>query len=180
MSIEVERRAVITKAQYDKLFDMLQMLGAQDLGENNTSNIFFLSESSQLKITSTPSKGTAKVVWKPQKMGSGTNAEELELPIQPTDTEGFDHLFQRITPSFERYVTSQKRHDFSLDDTTISLKHSQDWGYHLEIDMNVDTQAEAVRALEAIEAVAKRLDVTLLTEVEEAALVERLIKARKH
>jgi adenylate cyclase class IV len=74
-----------------------------------------------------------------------------------------------ILRKHKQYTSNQTRRDFRLNNLTISLKHSGNWGYHVEIDTNVNDKNEAKSANKSIEQLARQLGLQLMTEDEETA-----------
>ena len=61
---------------------------------------------------------------------------------------------------------TQKRTNYEYKGVEISLKWSEDWGYHAEFEIMVSDLSEKVSADIHIAEVAKDLSVTLMTEQE--------------
>jgi hypothetical protein len=64
MTIEVERKAFVSKEVFAALPDKLAKLGATDLGQNDTETVFFITDREQIKVQRAMSKSTAKLTWK--------------------------------------------------------------------------------------------------------------------
>lgn len=179
MSIEVEWRGVVDEDQFKGLSDKLLQFGATDLGENNTQTVFYLAKGYQLKVQWAESKCSAKIAWKSGQLGSNGAQEEIEVQLPEEEYQNTQALVERLIPDAERVTTIQRRHDYSLDGLTVSLKYSQDWGYHIEIDKMVKDASGSTAADQEIQKMANRLGVTLLSKEEEAAFVQdRIAQAR--
>lgn len=162
--IEVERRAIIEKKQYDKLTDFLTK-EAKDLGEDDKDVVFFVFADKMLKVVNNISKQTAKIVYKSNKIGKDCVLEEIEVTIPPDEFEDAVKLFSTLgcetkIPSF------QKRHNYLYREVEIALKYSDNWGYHLEMEVAVESQDQRHVALEKIEMVAKELEIKLMSNEE--------------
>jgi len=169
MQIEVEKLALIDEKVYQEVGSTLIDLGAEDLGENNTKTVFFHPSDARVKVQVNTSKNSAKIVWKSGgSLQAHSDREEVEFPFKPEDFEAAVELVSRFLPGVEYYSPRvQKRHDYVLDDVNVSVKHSDDFGYHIEFDVVVDSNSEVEQALEKIESVAKKLKVKILSAEEE-------------
>jgi adenylate cyclase class IV len=85
----------------------------------------------------------------------------------------------KLIPNAQHFATRQERHDFRIGEFHIALKHSDDWGYHVEFDQLVNSEAEVDAALQDISAIADKLGLALLTPEEEKQFVEEKIAARE-
>lgn len=72
--------------------------------------------------------------------------------------------------------TIQLRHDFEINDIGLALKYSEHWGYHLELDRVVQSQAEVTSALQDIEKFAQKIGLELLSEGAEQKYVAAMLK----
>jgi adenylate cyclase class IV len=177
--IEVEKRALLDKESYVSVFDALVQRGAVDKGKKDTETLFFISSDWQMKVQRSVKDHTAKIAWKSEGSNGAEARQEIELPIGYEDTEVASKLLAKLVPQAEQYPTVQQRDDFELDGILVSLKYSDDWGYHIEFDKVVRTKKGVERALEEITTLAQKLDVTLLTPEEETAFVKRKMKEAK-
>lgn len=176
--IEVEKIAIFDEATYKQLPTKLKKLGAKDLGENHTENTFYLHSDYQLKVSSAISRGKAKIALKKKAIGDAA-AEEVECQIMPQDTALAEKIIDFILPDVQKIPTSQQRHDFELHGVTLSLKYSEDWGFHVELEKLVDDESNIPAALDEINKVGSQIGVTPLTEAEEKAHIQHRLEARK-
>ncbi|MCU0667360.1 MAG: CYTH domain-containing protein [Patescibacteria group bacterium] len=167
MNIEVERKAFITKQQYNNLANKLLQLGAKDLGPNNTNTTFYITEKEQVKVQHQVSKGNAKMVWKSGGLVGKTSRQEIELVILPSEIAKANIFIERLLTNYKKYISNQLRHDYILNGLDIAIKYSDNWGYHLEIDKNVASDKHISKTLQCIEDLAKTLDIKLMSNQEE-------------
>lgn len=179
MTIEVEKRGLLSKKQFEQLPTIILSLGGIDLGKNDTESIFYLLVNMQVKIQHSTSRNTAKIAWKSGGVDGSPKREEIEVNISVQDYANAEQLMQKLLPDTQRFLTAQKRHDFILHDVQIAVKHSNDWGYHVELERLVDSETKAKDTLKNIDAIAKKLNVVLFTADEERQFVEDKIAARK-
>ena len=178
MTIEVEKRGLITKQQYEGLRSIIVSCGGVELGENHTRTDFYLAEDAQAKVQHAVSKEFAKIAWK-SGGNNGTSArQEIEVRIEPQDLAAARTLLDKLMTNARHFSTSQQRHDFRLDNVHIAVKHSEDWGYHIELEVMIDDRSELPAAEASINRVAELLGVKLLTEQEEKEFVEKKIAER--
>lgn len=175
MAIEVEKRGVLAEAAYAALPEKLRALGAEDLGNNDTDTIFYVTDDAQIKLQIRSSKQQAKIAWKSGGLDGASSRTEIEVGVNFTDTAAAEQLIDVLLPTARKVPTAQKRHDFKLADLSIALKYSDHWSYHIEIDEVVETQAEVAAALTRIEQLAGQLDVTLFTTEEEKQFVDAIV-----
>jgi len=176
---EIEKKALLTPAEYGSLGDKILGLGGNDLGENNTDTIFYLTEEEMVKVQINTSKNTAKIAWKSGGADGATMRKEVELPFAPEDKNSAVNLVENMLDKYQKFPTSQQRHDYvMLNGLNLAVKYSDDYGYHLEIDKNVTSDSEKSTALNEIDKLAATLGVKLLSEGEEKKFVTKAIKKR--
>ena len=180
MNIEVERRALVDEATLRSLAARLKALGAEDIGDDDTETAFYLTDGWQAKVQRRLAPGgEAKIAWKSGGNDGSAERQEIELPIAADHIDIARRLMTVLAPQAEVFETVQKRHDYRLDGVGVALKFSEDWQYHVELDMVVDSEAQAAEAGQRIEAMADRLGIKLLTPEEERAYVEKKIAERQ-
>lgn len=162
--IEVEFRSMFDLKKYKKIKNFLEKY-AQDLGEDDKDVYFFILPDKLLKVVNEVSKKTAKIVLKLNKIGKGSDFEEIEIPINPQDIEKAVKLFKLLGFS-EIQNSFQKRHNYNYKGVDLALKYSEVWGYHLELEMVVNSIKEKKKAEEKIKKVAQELGVKLMTDEE--------------
>ena len=176
MAIEVEKKAIVEEADLERVKNILLDMGAEDLGENNTESYFYLHDDYQLKVQIRLSKGDAKIAWKSGGFNGAASREEIELPFPVESGESAHLLMDRLLPDAKKVRTTQQRHDLKLGDIEIALKWSDQWKFHIELDTNVDSSVDTPAALEQLEELAQKLDIHLMTEAEEKALTDAILK----
>lgn len=176
MSIEVEKRGIFDKATFDRLPKVLFELGANDLGPNDTETFFYVLENGQLKVQNQINKGTAKIVWKSGGFDGRSARNEVELTFDQKDVKSARDLLKKLFSNAKEVKTIQNRHDYRLEGTTISLKYSEHWGYHIEIDRMVEDSNAVADAEKLIASIASKLGVALFTQDEEQKFVAKILK----
>jgi len=172
--IEVERRAIIDEVKYNELADFLAR-EAEDLGEDDKDVVFFVHADKLLKVVNNISKQTAKIVYKSNKIGNESALEEIEVTIPPSEFEDAVKLFSTLghetkIPSF------QKRNNYLYKEVEISLKYSDHWGYHLEMEVMIGDREQKDEALTKIEEVANGLGIKLMSNEEIQVITNRIEK----
>lgn len=179
MNIEVERRAVVDQDTWQALSKTLKTSGAEDLDDDDTETTFYLTDTWQAKVQRRLAPGgEAKIAWKSGGNDGAAQRKEIEVPIDVAHIGEANQLVAALAPQAKVFETLQRRHDYRLDGVGIAVKHSDDWGYHVEFDMVIEDDARAAEAIRQIEAVADKLGVRLLSADEEKQLVESKIKER--
>jgi predicted adenylyl cyclase CyaB len=170
-SIEIEFRSRFGKKKYLALRKFLSS-NAKDLGEDDKDVYFFILPDKLLKIVDNVSRKTAKLVLKLNKIGKGSDFEEIEIPINPRHVKSAVKMFsclgyREIQRSF------QKRHNYLYKGVELSLKYSKVWGYHLELEMVVRDAKRVPKAESAVMSVAKKLGVRIMTDRELAEFTKK-------
>ena len=176
MAIEVEKKAIVEEADLERIREALTKMGAEDLGKNDTESYFYLHDDYQLKVQIQLSKGAAKIAWKSGGFNGASAREEIELPFPVEQGKNAHKLMDRLLPELKKVRTLQKRHDLKLGDIEIALKWSEQWKFHIELDTNVEDEAGTQNALQELEGLAQKLDIHLMTEAEEKALTDAILK----
>ena len=169
-NIEIEHRARFGEGKYIELKRWLEEKIAsgevKDLGEDNREAHFFVFKDKFFKVTKNISKDFAKICLKMNKIGQGADAEEIEVEIKPADVPTMVKICQE-TMAFDTYVPSnQKRHNYIYQGVELALKHSDEWGYHLELEVMIDDLAKKPEAEKLIEKVSGELGVQIMTDQE--------------
>ncbi len=146
MSIEVEKKSIVIEDELNRVKKVLSDIGAEDLGENNTVSVFYIHDDYQLKLQIRTSKGDAKIAWKSGGFNGASAREEIELPFSINDAEQAKQLLDRLQTNFKQVKTIQKRHDYKIDGVEVALKWSQNWGFHIELDMDVESESDTTKA----------------------------------
>lgn len=178
MTIEVEKRALLSKEMYDALLARLAK-EAIDKGENDTESVFYLQPDAQIKVQRNDSVKTAKIAWKSGAMDGTEHRKELELTIDYDDFGTANKLMTALLDDAQVFPTRQTRHDYTLNGVDIAIKYSDDWGYHMELEVMVDATQAVPGALSRIEELAGTLGIQLLDEAEEKDFIDARIKERE-
>jgi len=170
-NIEIEFRSRFDSKKHEELKNLLNKK-AEDLGEDDKDVYFFLFPDKLLKVVNNISKKNAKIVLKLNKIGKGTNFEEIEVPIGQEYFEKAVKFF--IALKTGDYMHSfQKRHNYLYKDVELALKWSEIWGYHLELEVVVNDISQRVEADKKIFAIAEELGVKIMADEELQEFTER-------
>ncbi|MCK6462526.1 MAG: hypothetical protein L6Q29_01760 [Candidatus Pacebacteria bacterium] len=173
--IEVEFRSMFNKKEYGRIKEFLEN-NAVDLGEDNKDVHFFIMSDKLLKVVDNVSKNNAKVVLKLNKIGKGSDFEELEIPIERKHATDFTKVFSSLDFTDNIMRSFQKRQNYLYKDVEIALKYSDVWGYHLELEIVITDAKDKELAEKKIKEVANELNIKLMTDQE---LVEFTKKAEE-
>lgn len=163
-NIEIEHRARFDERKYSELKKFLDA-SAQDLGQDDKDVYFFLFPDKLVKTVNNVSKKTAKIVLKLNKIGKGSDFEEIEIPIHQEDFDKATKLFIALETG-EHMHSHQKRHNYLYKDVELALKWSEAWGYHLEFEIVVNDVAKKENAEKKIFALAEELGIKIMTDQE--------------
>ena len=110
-------------------------------------------------------------------LGTSHGAEETEISIGQNSVEKAVELFKYL--GFTKIVRSyQTRHNYVYKEVEISLKYSEHWNYHVELEIMTEGEKGQADAEIKIRSVADELGLTLLTNEETAAYSEKIIKLK--
>ncbi|NUQ57611.1 MAG: hypothetical protein HUT38_03975 [Candidatus Paceibacter sp.] len=173
--IEVEFRSMFNKKEYGRIKEFLEN-NAVDLGEDDKDVHFFIMSDKLLKVVDNVSKNNAKVVLKLNKIGKGSDFEELEIPIERKHAADFTKVLSSLGFTDNIMRSFQKRKNYLYKEVEIALKYSDVWGYHLELEIVIADIKDKESAEKRIKEVAKELNIRLMTDQE---LVEFTKKAEE-
>jgi len=163
-NIEIEFRARFNQEKYKKLKKFLDTK-VKDLREDDKDVYFFLFPDKLLKAVNETSKKRAKIVLKLNKIGKGSDFEEIEIPIEQKYFEEAVKIFKALkTGDFMH--SFQKRHNYLYKGVELALKWSKIWGHHLELEVLIKNKNQKSAAEKKIFAVAKELNIKIMTDEE--------------
>lgn len=163
-TIEVELRSLLDEQQYYKLERFL-IEHSQDLGEDNKDTHFFIFCDKLLKVTDNITKDNAKITLKLQKIGLGSDFEELEIYFPRKDANKAVRIFNLL--GFNNYMYAyQHRHNYRYKNVEFALKYTKSWGFHCEMEIVVDSEQDVPQAMKTIKAVAAELGLSIMTDDE--------------
>lgn len=164
-TIEIEFRSIFNKEKYDMLEKFLNE-NTEDLGADDKDVYFFIMPDKLLKVVDNVSKGNAKIVTKLNKIGKGDSFEEIEISIDRKDVEKAVNMFKSLNLTDNIMHSFQQRHNYLYKGVELALKYSDEWSYHLEMEIVVDDPNKETDAKKKLYDVAKELDVHIMTNEE--------------
>lgn len=170
-SFEVELRGILTKKGYDEVNKFLSK-NAEILGSDDRETIFFIIPEKTLKVTRKISEPEAKIALKLGNIKTGEQ-EEIEVSINPEDIDQVVKMFQGLGFNETQY-TSQKRNNYRYKGVEIAVKHSDDWGYHFEIELIVGNENEIPEAKTRLKKVTEELKLKVMSEEEIKKMCEAI------
>ena len=162
--IEVEIRGLLTEAEYRGLTRHLKD-SSVNISVNDRETVFFIIPGKTLKVSNYLHKNKAKIALKVGDIVKDKSQIEYELFFTPDQYETAISLFKNLGFTEIQY-TSQKRTDYDYDFCTISVKWSEDWGYHYEIDTVITDESEVYSTRQYLLDVANRLGLKVMDENE--------------
>lgn len=163
--IEIEFRSIFDKNRYNELKNFLD-INAKNLGEDDKDVFFFIMPDRLLKIVNNISKNNAKLVLKLNKIGKGSDFEEVEIPILQSSFNEMVKLFTNFAITENIMQSFQKRQNYFYKGVELALKHSDVWGYHLELEIVINNLNEKQLAEQKIIKIADELGIKLMTDQE--------------
>jgi predicted adenylyl cyclase CyaB len=157
---EVELRGVLSEAEYLRLKEYLTSHSTSHEVDNKTT-FFFITKGFILKVTDDESHGKAKITLK---LGDETKniLEEYEVNIPIDKVNDAVAMFQHLGfPQVNKVY--QQRTNFNHEDAVVSLKHTDDWGYHFEIEAMAKDEVEAKVKKEYLASICRELGVEYMT-----------------
>ena len=139
---------------------------AVDLGEDNKDVYFFIMENKLLKVVDNQSADTAEIVLKMNKIGSGSNFLEKTILIDRNEVDTYANFFKDLGVTDNIMHSYQERHNYQYNGVTLSLKYSEHWQHHLELEVEVDDLNKKRDAEKQIFGVAKELSISIMSDEE--------------
>lgn len=164
-NIEIEFRARFGKGKYKSLKRFLNT-HARKLGRDGKDVFFFMFPNKLLKVVNNVSRKTAKISLKLNKIGKGSDFEEIEVPINQRDFEKTAQMFLTMFGVKNSMRSFQRRHNYLYKGVEIALKWSAVWGYHMELEVVVNDKERQSLAERKIREVANKLGVKIMTDGE--------------
>ena len=169
--IEIELRGLLNKSSYQSLKNRLDV-EADFLEDDNRETYFFVIPGINFKISNCISQNKAKIALKDGKESNSVN-EEIEIQIMPEELENAKKIFNRL--GFTKMnLSKQIRRNYTVRGINISLKWSQDWGYHFEIDSTISSSKNLQSRKQELENFAKELGLTTLSNEEMQHISEKI------
>jgi len=168
LPVEIEMRARFDEEAHDRLLARLEQEGT-DLGCDDKHIYFYVLPDKLLKVTDNTAAGSAKITLKHSKIGQGVAFPETEIAIAREDVSAAVLVFNALGFESQMHQAFNRRHNYRFHGVEIAVKWSEAWGHHAEFEVLLDDNAsDAARqeAADRIFAVAKELEVTLMTEQE--------------
>lgn len=162
---EIEFRSRFNKKKFIELKKYLDD-HAENLGEDNKDCYYYIFPDKLLKLVSNTSKKTAKISLKLNRIGEGTVFPEIEFYFNPQEFDKAKKLLDALNLPAKIMHGPQERVNYRYKGCEIALKHSDTWGYHLEIEKVIETKEKQQEAEEQIRRVADELGVQLMSEEE--------------
>lgn len=176
--IEIELRSMFDKEKFNSLKDFLDK-SAEYLGQDDKDVHFYIFSDKLLKVTDNISKESAKLTLKLNRIGQGSDFEEIEFPIQRSDVEKAVKMFDLLEMTNNVIHSFQSRHNYSFKGVELALKYSSEWRYHLELEIMVENESQKEEAEKRIHKVADELDVKIMSEDELKEFVKKVEAEKK-
>lgn len=170
---EIEHRALLTEDQYHQLSERLRT-DAELLGQDDKDVAYYIFPDKLLKVVKNISKNTGVLSLKLNTLGNGSSFQEVEAPFSPESYDAMRHICDEISTPSQVIVGTQKRTNFMYEGVEIALKWSEDWSYHVELEVMIDDLSKKDAADQQIRSVADSLSISLMTEEEVAAFTAKV------
>lgn len=164
-NIEVEIRGLLTKREYKQLTALLNQI-ALDKMKDDRKTTFFIVSGKTLKVTNQISQGSAKIALKTGDLTKVHGQTEYELTILPEQFDTAVELFRQLGYGNMIANSIQRRVNYCYKQSNVSIKWTSEWGYHYEIDKQVDSIQEIEVTREELLQIAQELGVRVMTDTE--------------
>ena len=144
--LEIEFRSIFNQEKYNELKVFLDER-AENLGEDNKDCYYYIFKDKLVKLVDNISQNSAKISLKLNKIGDGPAFPELELYFSQDQFKTAKTILENVMAPDKVMNGLQKRNNYKYKGCQIALKHSDAWGYHLEIEKvieSADKQNDAV------------------------------------
>ena len=176
--IEIELRSMFDQDKFDSLKKFLDK-NAKYLGQDDKDVHFYIFPDKLLKVTDNISKDSAKLTLKLNRIGQGSDFEEIEFPIQREDVVKAVKMFNSLEITDNIIHSFQSRHNYIFKGVELALKHSSEWKYHLELEIVVEDESKKRGAERKIRDIALELGVKIMSEKELKAFVKKIEAEKK-
>jgi len=157
-------RSLLDEKQFYDLNSFLAKNG-KDLGEDNKDTHFFILPDKLLKVTDNITKNNAKITLKLQKIGLGSDFEEIEIYFPREDADKVVRIFDIL--GFKNYMYSyQHRHNYIYKGIEFAVKYTASWGFHCEMEIMVGSEQDVPEAVKKINEVASELGLKIMSDQE--------------
>ena len=177
-NIEIEFRAIFGENDFYRLKEYLD-LSAENIWEDDKDVFFCIMPDKLLKVVDNISKNNAKIVLKLNKIGKGSDFEEIEIPIGREQINDFVKILNALGFTDNIMHSFQKRQNYVYKGVEVALKHSEVWGYHLELEIMITDIKEKEQAEKKIREVANDLNIKLMTDQELAEFTKKAEEKNK-
>ena len=171
-NIEIEFRAIFGEKDFFRIKEFLDQ-NAKNIGEDDKDVFFFILPDKLLKVVDNISKNNAKLVLKLNKIGKGSDFEEMEIPIERESINDFVKVLTTLGFTDNIMHSFQKRQNYIYKGVEIALKYSEVWGYHLELEVMIIDIKEKEQAEKKLRKVASDLNVKLVGDKELAEFTKK-------
>ncbi len=159
--IEVEHRARFSRQKFLAYQKFLRR-HARSLGRDDKEVFFYVAPNFLYKVVKNISAGTAKIVFKNNRIERSSSFDEIEIAITQRDIEAANTLLSSMSKT-KLYYEKIRRENFLWRGVEIALKYSPTWGYHAEFEVLVASKKMTHEANIKIQSVAKALGIRLMT-----------------
>ena len=171
-SIELEYGACITEADYLRLRDFLSKEG-KTIGSDNKDTHFFIWLDKVVKVVFNKDSEKAKISLKPGRIGKQSHFDEIELLIDIGQAEKAVEFFKTMSPDDIQFVY-QFRTNYEYKGVEIALKYTRSWGFHVELEIMLDSVEEKEKADLRIKKVASELGLEIMQDDELAEYTTKI------
>ncbi len=174
---EIEHRGILSKESYEALSKRLAK-EATILGADDKEVAYYIFPDKLLKVVRNISKSTTMLSLKLNTLGSGSLFEEFEVPFHEDSFNTLRNICDHVCAPEQVIIGTQKRTNYEYEGVEIALKWSEDWEYHVELEITVEEESEKETADSRIHKVADFFSIPLMTE-EEVAEFSTKVRSRR-
>ena len=176
-TIEVEIRGVLDENKFQQISLYLKE-NSSNIIIDNRKTVFFIMPGKTLKVSEYVNKHKAKIALKIGDIVKDKSQTEFELYFTSDQFENAVMIFKNLGFTDIQY-TAQERTDYEYKNCTISLKWSEDWGYHFEIEKVVSDENIISDTRQYLLAIAGELGLTIMNEQEFGYRCEEIDKKHR-
>lgn len=171
-TIEIEYRALLTEKQFLELRSFLNNK-AELLENDNKDTLFYIWNDKVIKVVQNAESLATKMVLKPGRIGEQSHFEETELKLDPSMFDMAKKFCEQLVP--EKVMRSfQFRTNYMYKNVEIALKYTETWGFHIELEIMVESVDQKDQVEQEIKSVANELKLHLLDDAELSKLTAEL------
>lgn len=175
---DAEFRALLDKKSYSRIEDYLLNV-ASDLGKQETLTHFFVLPKKFLKISQDLTTDRVELALKSSDSKNSKFVREKKAHIYSKDFLPLISLIKDLNITKDISISKQLKHIFKYKNAFLVLKHSDNWGYHIELNIPLKEISCKEDALKLAAEIEIELNIHFLTTEELMTFTDSIMAKNK-